>query len=158
MKLVTVDETNFYALMKLAVAPEQQDFVAPNGYSLAEAYAVLSNGRFVKAFGLFEGETPVGFAMVGHNAFINEDCPQAYRDSYYLWRMMIDRRYQGRGYGKAAVALLLAYIRSMPDGPAATCSVSYEPGNLVAKALYASFGFLPTGEMDDDEEIAVLRL
>ena len=132
--------------------------MAPNDYSLAEAYAVLSEGRYVQPFGIYDGNVPVGFAMIGHNAFVNSDCPAAYRNSYYLWRLMIDRRYQQRGYGKKAAALLLDYVRTLPDGPAETCSVSYEPENHAAKHLYASFGFRPTGEMDDDEEIAVLNL
>ena len=149
---------NFYDLMKLSVAPEQSGFVAPNGYSLSEAYAVLSEGRYVQAFGIYNGNVPVGFAMIGHNSFANSDCPASYRNSYYLWRLMIDCRYQGRGFGKDAVKLILDYIRSFPDGEEEFCAVSYEPENSAAKALYASFGFQPNGEMDDDEEIAVLRL
>lgn len=158
MKLIKVNAENFYPLMGLTVEDGQRNFVASNAYSLAEAYAVLSEGRYVQAFGLYDGDTPVGFAMIGHNAFIDEDCPPAYRDSYYLWRYMIDRRYQRRGYGRAGVGLLLDFIRAFPDGPAETCAVSCEPENAVAKKLYESFGFRFTGEMDGDEEIAVLKL
>lgn len=158
MRLADVTPENFYALMRLSVAKGQEDFVAPNDYSLAEAYAVSSQGRFVKCFGLYEGETPVGFAMVGHNAFTNEDCPKSYLDSYYLWRFMIDGRYQAIGYGRKALKLLLDWIRTFPDGVESTCAISYEPENQAAKKLYASFGFVPNGEMDGDEEIAVLKL
>lgn len=153
-----VSADNFYSLMQLSVRDDQKDFVAPNDYSMSEAYAVLSEGRYVQAFGIYAEDTPVGFAMVGHNAFQGEDIPESYRNSYYLWRFMIDRRYQGKGFGKAAAALLLDFIRSFPDGEENTCCLSYEPENLTAKKLYASFGFIPNGEMDDDEEIAVLRL
>lgn len=158
VQLVPIGTDNFEEVFRLRVAPEQQDYVASNAYSLAEAYAVRAEGRFVQPFGIYDGKTPVGFAMIGHNAFVNDDCPAAYRDSYYLWRLMIDSHYQGRGYGRQATALLLQYIRSFPDGKEASCCVSYEPGNRVAKQLYASFGFVPSGEMDDDEEIAVLPL
>lgn len=158
MHLVPVNTENFYDLMGLSVAPGQVDFVAPNAYSLAESYAVLSEGRFVQPFGIYVGQTPVGFAMVGHNSFTNEDQPQAYRGSYYLWRFMIDARYQGKGYGRQAAELVLQYIRSFPDGKESQCAVSYEPSNLAAKNLYASFGFVPNGEMDGDEEVAVLSL
>lgn len=158
MYLQKVNTENFYALMRLSVGEAQRDFVAPNDYSLAEAYAVLAAGRYVQAFGIYEGDTPVGFAMIGHNSFEDEDQPGAYRNSYYLWRFMIDERYQGRGLGKAAARLVLDYIRSFPDGAADTCAVSYEPENTAAKNLYASFGFRPNGEMDGDEEVAVLRL
>lgn len=158
MRLEKVTTENFYDLMRLRVGKGQEDFVAPNDYSLAEAYAVLAEGRFVQPFGIYDGDTPVGFAMVGHNSFTNEDQPAAYRDSYYIWRFMIAEGFQGRGYGRAAVQLLLDWIRSFPDGIAASCCLSYEPENNVAKRLYGSFGFVPNGEMDDDEEIAVLKL
>lgn len=158
MHLQKVDIGNFYDLMRLTVRQDQQDFVAPNDYSLAEAYAVLAEGRYVQPFGIYAGDTPVGFAMIGHNSFTNADQPAAYRDSYYLWRFMIDARYQGRGYGEAGVKLVLDFIRTFPDGEAARCAVSYEPENAAAKNLYASFGFRPNGEMDDDEEVAVLLL
>lgn len=158
MRLVKVNPDNFYDLMRLSVDKSQRDYVAPNDYSLAEAYAVLSAGMYVQAFGVYDGEKPVGFAMIAHNAFTEADCPEAYKNSYYLWRFMIDKRYQRRGYGRQAVALLLDFIRSFPDGPEETCCVSCEPDNVVAKRLYESFGFRFTGEMDDDEEIAVLKL
>ena len=158
VRLKKVTAENFYDLMKLSVDSVQSGFVAPNDYSLSEAYAVLSEGRYVQAFGIYDGDVPVGFAMIGHNSFKNFDCPDSYRNSYYLWRFMIDYRYQGRGFGKDGVKLILDYIQSFPDGKEEFCAVSYEPANHAAKGLYASFGFKPNGEMDDDEEIAVLRL
>ena len=36
--------------------------------------------------------------------------------------------------------------------------LSYEPENETARRLYASYGFVETGEMDGEEVIAVLRL
>ena len=158
LRLVKVNADNFYPLMGLTVEEGQRDFVASNAYSLAEAYAVLSAGRYVQAFGLYDGAVPVGFAMIGHDVFTDVDCPPAYKGSYYLWRYMIDARYQRRGYGRQGVELLLDFIRAFPDGLAKTCAVSCEPENAVAKRLYESFGFRFTGEMDGDEEIAVLKL
>ena len=51
MRLVKVNPDNFYDLMRLSVDKSQRDYVAPNDYSLAEAYAVLSAGMYVQAFG-----------------------------------------------------------------------------------------------------------
>ena len=64
------------------------------------------------------------------------------KKSYCLWRFMIDKRYQGKGYGKKAMQLALDYIRTFPCGKADTCWLSYEPENEVAKKLYTSFGFI----------------
>lgn len=71
---------------------------------------------------------------------------------------MIDKKYQNRGYGKQAVELALKFIRIFPCGKADCCWLSYEPENAAAESLYASFGFIETGEKDGEEQIAVLKL
>jgi ribosomal protein S18 acetylase RimI-like enzyme len=84
------------------------------------------------------------------------------KKSYCLWRFMIDKRYQGKGYGKKAMQLALDYIRTFPCGKADTCWLSYEPENEVAKKLYASFGFIEQPQFykgEEGEEIpAILKL
>ncbi len=70
---------------------------------------------------------------------------------------MIDKRYQGKGYGKEALRLALDFIKTWPCGKADLCWISYERDNIIAKNLYASFGFKETGEMCDDEIVAVLK-
>ena len=49
----------------------------------------------------------IGFVMIGHNSFDFEGCPNIYKHSYYLWRFMIDKEYQGQRYGKDAAKLVL---------------------------------------------------
>lgn len=71
---------------------------------------------------------------------------------------MIDRQHQGKGYGTEAVRLALDFIRTYPCGSAEYCWLSYEPENDVARKLYNSFGFRETGEMDEGEVVAALRL
>ena len=68
------------------------------------------------------------------------------------------RKHQKRGFGREAIRLALAFIRTWPCGQAEYCALSCEPENEVAKKLYASFGFVENGEMDDDEIVAVLKL
>ena len=71
---------------------------------------------------------------------------------------MIDENFQNKGYGRQAVELALNIIRACPCGKADFCWLSYEPENTVARSLYASFGFVETGEKDGEERIAVLKL
>ena len=86
------------------------------------------------------------------------DAPEIAKGNYNLWRLMIDKAYQNRGFGREAVQLALDFIRTFPCGKAEYCWLSYEPENEVARKLYQSFGFEETGEMDGEEKIAVLRL
>ena len=71
---------------------------------------------------------------------------------------MIDEKFQSKGYGKEALRLALAFIRTFPCGKAEYCYLSYEPENVVAKRLYSKFGFIENGEMDDEEIVAILKL
>ena len=87
-----------------------------------------------------------------------EKAPEILRNNYSLWRFMIDRKYQNRGYGREALRLALDFVRTLPCGEAEYCELSYEPENTVARDLYRSFGFVETGDMDGDEIIAVLKL
>lgn len=87
-----------------------------------------------------------------------DDAPDIAKGNYNLWRLMIDKSYQGKGYGKDAVRLALDYIKTSPCGAADYCWLSYEPENKIARKLYGSFGFNETGEMDGEELIAILKL
>ena len=158
LHLVKADKENFWTLMDLRVSKDQEEFVAPNSVSLAQAYDTRADGKFVQPFGIWDGDTPVGFAMIGHNSEEYEEMAEVYRHSYCLWRFMIDQRYQKRGYGRDALKLLLDYIRTFPDGVESLWSTSWEPGNDVAAKLYHDFGFIENGEKDGDEIVAVLEL
>ena len=146
-------------ILKLRVSEAQKSFVAPNDISIIEAYIAVSHHGHAFPFGIFDDRTPVGFCMIGFGADDDwEDAPAIAKGNYNLWRFMIDERYQGNGYGRAALKQAMDFIASEPCGPAEYCWLSYEPENAAAKALYTSFGFAETGEWDDDEIIAALKL
>lgn len=153
-----VDSRNIWDLTKLSVADSQRNFVATNTESILEAYCAITAGGVAMPYGIYDDDLPVGFLMIGYGCEDWEDAPPIARKNYSLWRFMIDERYQGKGFGKAAMAAALALIRSFPCGKAECCFLSYEPGNTAAKALYHSFGFRENGEMDGDEIVAVLKL
>lgn len=159
LHLEKVNGKNVWELLKLKVAEHQKEFVAENTLSIIEAYtAVTANGQAFP-FGIYDGETPVGFLMIGYDKDDYwEDAPAIACGNYNLWRLMIDERYQGKGYGREAVKLGLDFIRTKPCGEAEFCWLSYEPENAAARKLYRSFGFTETGEMDGEELIAVLKL
>lgn len=157
LKKITAE--NVWKIMKLRVNEEQENFVASNSQSVIEAYVALTNGGHALPYGIYDDETPVGFLMIGYDGEDSwEDAPQIAKGNYSLWRLMIDRNYQQRGYGKEAIRLALEVMRTFPFGPAEYCWLSYEPENEVAKKLYRSFGFEENGEKDEDEIIAVRKL
>ena len=159
IRLEEINGKNVWDILKLKVGESQKNFVAANDVSIIEAYIAVTHHGKAFPFGIYDKDIPVGFCMIGFGADDDwEDAPVVAKDNYNLWRFMIDERYQGKGYGKAAMKLILDCIGSEPCGPAEYCWLSYEPENERAKALYASFGFRETGEFDGDEAIAVLKL
>ena len=149
---------NFDDVFDLKVKQEQYPFVASNLYSVAEAYVTLVNGGQVFPFAICDDDKLVGFIQLGYGENADQDGVSVEKDNYEIWRFMIDKRYQGRGYGREALRLALEFIRTWPCGKAEYCWISYEPENEAAKKLYAAFGFEETGEMCGDEAVAVLKL
>ena len=159
LRLEKVTGKNVWSILKLSVSQEQESFVAPNDVSIIEAYTAITENGYAFPFGIYEDDIPVGFLMVGFDADDYwEDAPSIARGNYNLWRLMIDKNYQKKGYGKESVRLALEFIKTFPCGKADFCWLSYEPENEIASRLYHSFGFVETGEMDGDEIIAVLKL
>ena len=159
VRIEKVNGKNVWDLLKLKVSDEQRSFVASNDTSIIEAYTAITGNGYAFPFGIYEEDIPVGFLMIGFDVDDYwDDSPDIAKGNYNLWHLMIDKTYQGRGYGKEAVSLALEFIKSSPCGSAEYCWLSYEPENEVAKKLYSSFGFNETGDMDGEELIAVLKL
>ena len=159
LRLEQVNGKNVWDILKLTVEENQKNFVANNDISIIEAYTAITANGYAFPFGIYENETPVGFLMIGFDIDDYwDDAPSIAKGNYNLWRLMIDKAYQRRGYGKEAVQLALDFIKSFPCGKAEYCWLSYEPENEAARQLYRSFGFSETGDTDEEELIAVLRL
>ena len=159
--LEKVTYQNALEVCELSIFESQYPFVADNEESLVEAYlAVTSEASYAYPFAIYDDDTLVGFLMLGYNeaALEGPEAPESLRNNYSLWRLMIDKRYQGKGFGREAVRLALEFIRTWPSGRSEACVTSYNPENEVAKKLYASFGFVENGDIVDDEIVAVLKL
>jgi diamine N-acetyltransferase len=139
--LQPVTRQNFARVIDLKVAPDQANFVAPNLYSIAEA----SVEPDWTPLAILAGETVVGFAMFG----LEEGAGR-----WWIIRFMIDAEHQGKGYGTTALRELIDLMaeRHAPR----EILLGYEPENIIAERLYARFGFVPTGELEDGEIIARL--
>ncbi len=159
LRLEKVNGKNVWEILKLTVSESQKSFVASNEVSIIEAYTAITGNGHAFPSGIYDGDKPVGFLMIGFD--VDDywiDAPAIAKGNYNLWRLMIDKAYQNRGFGKEAVQLALNFIKSFPCGEAEYCWLSYEPENAVARQLYRSFGFEETGERDGEELIATLKL
>ena len=129
------------AICNLSVHEDQKQFVAPNAVSIAQAY--FSKEAWFRA--VYADDTPVGFVMLA-------DDPA--KPEYYLWRFMIDARYQRQRYGRRAMELVIEHVRRRPGAVELLTSVVQADGG--PQGFYESLGFQLTGEYEDGE--AVMRL
>ncbi len=141
LREITADTVD--SILKLRVAEDQEQFVAPNAKSIAQARD--SDHAWYRA--IYAGDTPVGFVML----YIDEEKPE-----YYLWRLMIDEQYQRKGYGGQAIAQVLEYVRGLPN--ANKVRLSYFPAEGEPLPFYEKLGFVKTGEWEDDEKVMELSL
>ena len=134
--LIPIDAAGRTAVLSLHVSPDQDDFVASNAESLDEA----DENPECFPLAVAAGGLVVGFAMY---ALDSDD------DNYWIYRLMIDHRYQGRGFGRAALRALIARLSALAGCDAIYLGVA--PENVVAAELYVGEGFAPTGEMFEGE-------
>ena len=126
--------------------------------SLAEAYATRNEGNNVLPLAVYRDEDLIGFVMIGKGTVGNENESELIKENYSLWRLMLDKKYQGQGLGKQTMDAVMALIRTFPFGKAKKVWLSYEPENAHAREIYRKYGFVENGEMCDDEIVAVYEL
>ena len=137
--LKPVDENNFLDVFHLKLGEGQDRYVSHPIRSLAQAYVYRAQ---CQPFGVYDDEKVVGYVMV----IYDYDIPE-----YDIWHMMIDVSQQGKGYGKAALKLVLDYIRQKPFGISNRVALTCNKSNASALALYTHMGFKYTGTEDEDE-------
>ena len=130
-------------ICNLKVSDDQNKFVAPNAVSIAEAY--FYEEAWFRA--IYADNTPMGFLML----YDDRKKPE-----YFLWRMMIDTRFQGMGFGKKAMSLLIDHVKSLPN--AAELLTSCVPGDGSPEEFYLNLGFILTGDIEDGEVVMRLEL
>jgi len=165
LKKISILDDNMKECIALQVLPEQNNFVASNAISLAEAYdtnkANEENGEGSVAipYAIYESGNMVGFIMYGY--FPPEDEEDAYSKDehvYYVWRLFIDKNHQRKGIGREVVRQVMEEIKSKPYGEANYCYVSYEPTNIGSKTTFASYGFEEDGRVIGGEVVARYKL
>jgi diamine N-acetyltransferase len=135
--LKAVTKQNWLDIVRLSSAEDQQNRVfektiASNCLSLAQAS--IEENWTVKA--IYHGDTPIGFTMYGYSDELS---------GYEICRIMIDYKFQGNGFGKQA--LLLVIQEMVNQFKCDEILICFVPENEIAKQLYLSVGFKDTGRV-----------
>ena len=142
---------NWNALIKLKVRDDQANFVASNLYSIAESqFGFEDEGHWdYYPFGAYVGDDPIGFVMYCFNYDHS-------RFQAFVMRLMVDEKFQGKGYGREIMQQVLDVFRA--NEQIKNVGLSYEPHNEVGQKVYAGLGFFEPGELLEGETLAVLNL
>lgn len=135
IRLVDID--NETGCTDLAVAEDQQKFVCNSLVMLARAW--LHRRLHPRVFNVYVDDIAVGMGMY-------LDDPE--KNAYDFCQIFIDERYQGKGYGKAAVGLVLDAMRE--EGKYEKVSMCYVEGNDVSRKLFEQFGFVEVSHPWDE--------
>jgi diamine N-acetyltransferase len=142
IQLREITKENFWECIELSVNEEQKDFVTSNAVSIAQSKVQPE----CIPLAVYDNDLMIGFVMY----CIDEDDGE-----YWIYRMMIDKKFQSRGYGKKALAKLLEII--MEDKTHNRIFLGVHKESTYAVKLYRSFGFDFNGQSFGSEDIMVLN-
>ena len=146
INLKEITSKNLKSIIDLNVKEDQKDYVASNSVSIAQGH--YSKSAWFK--GIFNDDRPVGFVMLD---LIEEE------NKCFLWRFMIDRKYQGKGFGKIALTQVIDFVKSL--NLYTYIATSYVPAENGAGGFYKNFGFIESEEItkefgiEDSDEIGM---
>jgi diamine N-acetyltransferase len=140
--------SNRQAVEALRVSPRQERFVSGVAESLLEA-AEHPEARALY-WAVHDEDTPVGFVMIADEVGSPDYIP------HYLWKILIDERYQRQGFGTATLDLIVEYFRGRPGVEVLSTHAGQGDGSPIP--FYERYGFEHTGEVVDDEVLLRLRL
>ena len=122
IRLENVSIDNFEKVLSLQISEEQKDFVSSPVYALAQAYVYYKTAY---PFAIYNDDVIIGFIMFG---FYES------RNKYTLWKFLIDKQYQNKGYGKEALLQGIQYVKEQFRCTELYAGVAIE--NQIAEHLY----------------------
>ena len=138
--LQTISKKNFEEIVTLHVSPAQKGLVSSNIESIAEAYILTD----CHPFGIYADGVPVGFLMY---------CLDDDDSEYWLYRLMVDEKYQRQGYAESAMRLLLEIVKQ--DTTHHKIYLGVDLNGKAAPELYKKLGFRFDGRTYGKEHIMV---
>jgi diamine N-acetyltransferase len=142
------------AVMGVRRGPGQDRYVSSVEESLA--YADTEPRAKPRAWAVHDAASGdlVGFAMISDN--LPEPMDDDLVGPYFLWKLLIDERFQHRGYGAATVDAVVDYVRTRPGAEILYTSCSDGPGS--PRGFYLGYGFTDTGRVESGENVLALDL
>lgn len=142
---LNLNENIAQSLVHLTVKKTQTHLITSNPSWLIEAiYDDCST-----SYAIYLADIPVGLISLIDPRVVEEQDDDFQHDCLFVWRMMVDQHYQGRGIGKQAVEFAISYANLIGLKGVSLTTMDKVQGN--ALPFYQQLGFVPTGRRIDDE-------
>ena len=138
IELKQVDQNNWKACIKLSLLPEQEGNLAPNAYTIAKSK--FAPHYHIRA--IYNDSEVIGML-----SYCYEDDPID-KELYWLFRFMIDKNHQGKGYASTVLELVRKEVLLLDCKRIQTMC---KPSNIAASHVYQKFGFKEIGKLDDGD-------
>lgn len=132
----TICKDNFNRVIRLELTTAQKEVICDNVFSLAQAYACQDA---CSAFAIYNDDEVVGFLLLENDEV---------KKYFSIWRIMMGKDYQGKGYGKKALILAINFLK---EKGAKVIHISHQTNNYDPSELYQKVGFKYTGIIEDGE-------
>lgn len=161
IRLKAINHDNWMECIELDVHDYQHQFVNPNIFSLAEAYVHSDANKedaeeFYRCipFAIYNDDKMIGFTLISYE----KECDFDDGPGYEIYRLMIAKDYQGKGFGKEAIERIVEYIKTFPYGKVDNIYASWHPDNKASERLCLGNGFEVVGKDDDGAIISRLQV
>ena len=146
IKLEEINENNFYKVINLKLLEEQKKYIASNVKSLAECYLYRKN-EDVFPYAILVNDEVIGFVL------LYDDIQEQW---VTIWRLMIDKNYQGQGYGYLAILEVEKMIKE--KNKYKQIYSNYVENNIASKKLFSKLGYRYFKKNNANEDVVVKDL
>ena len=138
LKPITVE--NFWSVSKIKISKDQEQYIPDNIFLMAMSIVLPQ----CTPLAIYSDNDIVGFLMYG---------PDENKENYWIHIMMIDYKYQGKGYAKESFQKILSEIKK--DKNVHKILLAVNKGNVNAVKIYEKLGFKFNGKGFDEINWAV---
>ncbi|MBU5675423.1 GNAT family N-acetyltransferase [Alkaliphilus sp. MSJ-5] len=140
LREITAD--NFWDIIELNVSEEQKELVASNAVSIAQSKVQPE----CIPMAIYSDDIPVGFIMY---------CIDRDDNEYWIYRLMIDKKFQSKGFGRRAMEIVINIIKK--DCSRNKIYLGVDKQGVASVKLYEVLGFRFNGKVYGKEHIMVME-
>ncbi|CAM4328815.1 GNAT family N-acetyltransferase [Erysipelothrix inopinata] len=160
--LKSVNANNINDIIELEVNENQEKFLETSVLkSIGDALEMNMDGTPAVPLAIYKDTKIIGFIMYIYDVLDHEDFQgkEFYnQNTYFIWHFVIDKRFQGLGYGRDTLVEFDKLIKTYPNGPSDNIVLFFHSDNEIARNLYRLLGYKETSITMDNSTMLIKKL